>query len=98
MKINNSQSNEIITKLATMKNYLKYLSENPGKLVLPILITLFFVAVNVIINYKEVNLALSIPAAIFSAIVVFVINIQVWGEYKQIEGFIPTIKALFKWK
>jgi len=81
-----------------MKNYLKYLSENPGKLVLPILITLFFVAVNVMINYKEVNLALSIPVAIFSAIVVFAINLQVWGESKQIEGFIPTIKALFKWK
>lgn len=81
-----------------MKNYIQYLKENPNKMTTIQLVMLFCVVINVVVNAIDFNLWLSISVAFFSTILTFLINVQVWGEYKQIEGVIPAIKALFKWK
>ncbi len=81
-----------------MKNYIEYLKENPNKMTTIQLVMLFCVVINVVVNAIDFNLWLSISVAFFSTILTFLINVQVWGEYKQIEGVIPAIKALFKWK
>jgi len=80
-----------------MKNYIKYLKENPSKMTTIQLVMFFCVVINVVVNAINFNLWLSISVAFFSTILTFLINVQVWGEYKQIEGVIPAIKALFKW-
>lgn len=80
-----------------MKEYKKYLKENPIKLVLPIVIFLFSVLVNVYVNNGTGSIGLSIGTLLFTLLINFVINLQVWGEYKCIEGFIPTLKEFFKW-
>lgn len=80
-----------------MKEYIKYLQENPIKIVLPLVIFLFTILLNIVINQKDSSIGLTIGALVFSVIINFIINLQVWGEYKGIEGFIPTILAFFKW-
>ena len=81
-----------------MKNYLKYLRKNPAKLFLISFIVGIAIATNVFANTSEFNIWLSICTGIFSTLITCLILLQVWGEYKEIEGFWPTIKAYFKWK
>lgn len=81
-----------------MKNYIKYLKDNPGKMTIIRLIMFFCVIINVVVNVTAFNLWLSISVAAFSSLLTALINIQVWGEYKGIEGLFGAIKALFKWE
>jgi len=81
-----------------MKNYLMYLVKNPVK----IIIILFIIAVgstaNGVVNGSEFNIWLSIAIALFTTLITLLILLQVWGEYKNIEGFWPAVKEYFKWK
>lgn len=79
-----------------MKNYLNYLKENPNKMTTIQLIMSFCIIINVTVNAIEFNLLLSICVALFSTLLTFLINLQVWGEYKNIEGLINAAKTLFK--
>jgi hypothetical protein len=79
-----------------MKNYLKYLKENPVKLVLPLFIIIFTITINTYVNIEFTSLALSLFVAFFTLLINCVILLQVWGEYKGIEGFKDTIKQFFK--
>jgi hypothetical protein len=78
-----------------MKNYIKYLKENPIKIVLPILFLLFSIAINIVVNITDSNIYLSIGVALFTLLTLCLINLQVWGEYKRIEGFLETVKQFF---
>lgn len=77
-----------------MKQYLNYLKNNPSKVVLLILFLGFFVFINIVL--RDAEFALRVGSAVFVLIVVALINLQVWGEYRGVEGFIDTVKALFK--
>lgn len=77
-----------------MKNYFK---QNPTKLIFPLLALIFGIALNIHQNINFTSLALSLFIGSFTLIIVFMAFIQVWGEYKQIEGFWPAIKQFFKW-
>lgn len=79
-----------------MKDYLKYLTQNPSKLALIIAVILFGGLINFVANYTGFNLALSIGVALFSTFVVCLILLQAWGEYMNIEGFWPAVKQFFK--
>lgn len=81
-----------------MKNYIKYLEENPIKIILPLVIFLFSVLANLVVNLWDSSIGLTIGTLLFTLLMNCLIHLQVWGEYKQIEGFIDTIKAFFKWK
>lgn len=77
-----------------MKNYFK---QNPQKLIFPLLAIIFGIVVNIDVNIHFTSLALSIFVGCFTILIIFLAFIQVWGEYKQIEGFGATIKQFFKW-
>jgi hypothetical protein len=77
-----------------MKNYLK---QNPKKLIAPIFVMLFGIAANVAVNYNFESLALSFFVGFFTALITLFILLQVWGEYKGIEGFTETFKQFFRW-
>lgn len=81
-----------------MKDYLKYLTQNPSKIALIIAIILFGGLINLAVNNtgSEFNLSLSIGVALFSILLICLILLQIWGEYRGIEGFLRTIKQLFK--
>lgn len=80
-----------------MKNYIKYLKENPKKMGMIQGIITFFVIVNVVVNVIDFALPLTIAVAIFSALITALISLQVWGEYKKIEGLKDAIIEFFKW-
>ena len=77
-----------------MKNYLK---QNPKKLIAPIFVMFVGILANIYVNNDSTSFALSFFAGLFTSLITLLILLQVWGEYKQIEGFIPTVKAFFKW-
>lgn len=77
-----------------MKNYLK---QNPKKLIAPLFVLLFGVAANIAVNYNFESFLLSFLVGYFTIILFLLMLLQVWGEYKQIEGFTETIKQFFKW-
>lgn len=81
-----------------MKNYLNYLSKRPVKLIAIAFVILVGAAINGAVNASEFNVWLSISVALFTTFITCLILLQVWGEYKRIEGFWPTVKAYFKWK
>lgn len=80
-----------------MKEYIKYLISNPIKLLLILFIIGVCITANIFVNASEFNLLLSISTALFTTLITCSILLQVWGEYKGIEGFWPTVKAYFKW-
>ena len=79
-----------------MKEYIKYLKDNPNKMLTIQLILAFFIVLNLIVNLIDFNPLLSLSVALFSALVTSLISLQVWGEYKEIEGLWPAVKAFFK--
>ncbi len=78
-----------------MKNYFK---QNPHKLIFPFFIISFVITINLFVNIKFTDLALSLSIGVFSILILFISLLQVWGEYKGIEGFKDTFKQFFKWK
>lgn len=80
-----------------MKEYIKYLKENPVKMVVVNFVLAFSLGVNLVVNINYSSLGLSIGAALFTTLITCIILLQVWGEYKKIEGFIPALLAFFKW-
>jgi TRAP-type C4-dicarboxylate transport system permease large subunit len=79
-----------------MKNYLNYLKTRPSKIAIMIAVIIFGGIINGVVNASEFNLLLSIAIGAFSTLIVGIFMLQVWGEYKEIEGFFPTLKAFFK--
>lgn len=79
-----------------MKNYLNYLKTRPSKIALMIGVIIFGGIINGIVNASEFNLWLSIAIGTFSTFLVGIFMLQAWGEYKNIEGFFPALKAFFK--
>lgn len=77
-----------------MKNYLK---QNPKKLLAPAFVMLFGILANIFVNVNFTSLALSFFVGFFTTIVTLLLLLQVWGEYKEIEGFKDTFKAFFRW-
>lgn len=80
-----------------MKNYIKYLKENPVKLIAPLFFMLFGILANVYVNYEFTSFLLSYIIGFSTTLITLLILLQVWGEYKGIEGFWPTVEAFFKW-
>lgn len=79
-----------------MKKYIKYLKCNPSRIVTIILVMSFCAVINIVVNNNiDFNPWLSIAVAIFSIMLTILINLQVWGEYKGIEGLKETIRRLF---
>ena len=74
-----------------MKNYIEYLKNNPKKLFLPCLMFIFGSYANIAVRWDGDLLRIGVLT--FSAFVFAILNLQVWGEYKEIEGFLPTLKA-----
>jgi protein-S-isoprenylcysteine O-methyltransferase Ste14 len=81
-----------------MKNYIKYLKNNPNKMILVNAVLAFCLGINLAVNITFTSLGLSIGVALFTTLVSSLILLQVWGEYKLIEGFWPTVKEFFGWK
>lgn len=77
-----------------MKNYLK---QNQKKLIAPLFVMLFGIATNIAVNYNFGSLALSFAVGFFTTLITLLLLLQVWGEYKQIEGFTETFKQFFRW-
>lgn len=77
-----------------MKNYLK---QNPKKLIAPLFVLLVGVAANVAVNYNFESFLLSFLVGYFTTILFLLMLLQVWGEWKNIEGFTETIKQFFRW-
>lgn len=77
-----------------MKNYLK---QNPKKLIAPVFVMLFGILANIFVNINFASLALSFFVGFFTTIVTLLLLLQVWGEYKGIEGFKDTFKTFFRW-
>lgn len=80
-----------------MKNYLTYLKENPAKLFAPVFAMLVGILANVFVNNSFTSVWLSIFVGVFTTLVTCLLLLQVWGEYKGIEGFKDTIKEFFRW-
>lgn len=78
------------------KEYIDYLKKNPKKLLAPLFVFIFGITINIVVNYSFSSLALSFFVGFFSSIVTILMLLQVWGEYKGIEGLLPTIKEYFK--
>lgn len=81
-----------------MKNYINYLSKRPIKLIAIAFVILVGAAINGAVNASSFNIWLSISVALFTTLITGLILLQVWGEYKNIEGFWPAVKEYFKWK
>lgn len=81
-----------------MNNYIKYLIKNPVKIIAILFVIGVGSAANGFVNTTSFNLWLSIGIALFTTLITCLILLQVWGEYKKIEGFWPAVKAYFKWK
>jgi len=77
-----------------MKNYLK---QNPKKLIAPLFVLLVGVAANIAVNYNFESFLLSFLVGYFTTIIFLLMLLQVWGEWKNIEGLTETIKQFFKW-
>lgn len=80
-----------------MKNYLTYLKENPAKLFAPVFDMLVGILANVFVNNQFTSLVLSFFVGFFTTIITLILLLQVWGEYKGIEGFKDTFKEFFRW-
>lgn len=81
-----------------MENFNEYLEKNPKKLMLVLGVIAFCITANIVIVVNDFNLWLSIGVGLFTTLITFLIIIQVWGEYKEIEGLKDAIKEFFKWK
>lgn len=77
-----------------MKNYLK---QNPKKLIALVFVILFGILANIFVNIDFINITTTILVALFTLLMTFIVILQLWGEYKGIEGFTETIKQFFKW-
>ena len=77
-----------------MKNYLK---QNPKKLIAILFVMLVSILANIYINNDFTSFALSFFVGLFTSSITFGVFLQVWGEYKKIEGFTETLKQFFKW-
>lgn len=80
-----------------MKNYLIYLKQNPAKLFAPVFAMLVGILANVFVNNSFTSFTLSFFVGAFTTLVTCLLLLQVWGEYKGIEGFKDTLKRFFKW-
>ena len=80
-----------------MKKYVSYLIKNPMKIIAILFVSGVGSAINGFVNSSEFNILLSIIVALFTTLITCLILLQVWGEYKGIEGFWPAVKAYFKW-
>lgn len=76
---------------------INYLKQNPKKLIVIFFVMLVGIAANIFVNINFTSIALSFFVGFFTSLVTGLILLQSWGEYKNIEGFIPTIKEFFKW-
>lgn len=80
-----------------MKDYIKYLKENPTRMVAVNFVIAVCLGINLAVNIVFISVALSVGVALFSSLITSLILLQVWGEYKNIEGLGDTIKEFFKW-
>lgn len=80
-----------------MKEYLKYLKANPTKMMVVNFVLAICLNINLVLNINFISLGFSIGVALFTTLVFSLILLQIWGEYKNIEGLKETIKQFFKW-
>ncbi len=80
-----------------MKNYIKYLIENPVKIIAILFVIGVGASANALVNASSFNIWISIGVALFTTLITCLMLLQVWGEYKGIEGFWPAVKEFFKW-
>lgn len=80
-----------------MKNYIEYLKNNPKKLLGPLFVMLVGIAANIYVNYDFQSFLLSYIIGYFTTLITLLMLLQVWGEYKGIEGFWATVREFFRW-